>query len=367
MPLLTVLALLPLLWAGQAHGEFTSYHIAHPIAWMHQLPVGESPGWGSSSWMTLEVNEANVWGTPLQMTDKRTGDIYGYQADFEQTSAILNFGHALSDSWALGFEVPYANHNGGFLDDFIDQFHLFIQSDRFERNYHSKFSNKFYIKKNGEQLLTSQHAEGVGGFKTKLKYWFLQIKSKNPGVCDCGISATAQIKIPTQTSAHGLSSGTYDYTGMLNFGLPITSGIGFWLSAALTRVGENKALQDLPMRNWHQMYEATLNIGLYKSLSAILQVRYESPLLEAEHLEFKYKYNDERSRAMERVDSGWNSLVYWRGSESIGLKYQWGKGSFMDFLFVEDWGKGKYDSSGATTYINNAPDVEFITRLHFLF
>jgi hypothetical protein len=356
-----------LMRAELTHAEFTSYHIAHPLGWRHELPVGESPGWSESSWFNLEINEANVWGTPLKMTDKRNGNVYGYQADFEQTSVIANFGWAVTPKIAFGFEVPYANRGGGFLDDFIDQFHSFIQSDRFERNYNSKYGNKFSMTKNGVEQLSTQKAEGVGNFKMMLKYWFLQVKAKNPGVCDCGVSISGQVKFPTQTASHGLSSGTYDYTGMVNFGYPIFDSVGLWFSAALTRVGEDETLKGWPLRHWDQMYEATMNIGLYKALSAVLQVRYESPLMEAEHLEFKYQYHTPTGRAMERVDSGWNSLVYWRGSECVGLKLQWGKGSFADFLFVEDWGKGKYDSSGATTYINNAPDVEFISQLHFLF
>jgi len=353
--------------AVSVSGETISYRLAHPVGWMHLLPVGEAPGWSQSRWFNLEVAQANIWGIPFEMTDKRNGNVYFYQADYEQTSAIANFGWALGSQVAVAFEVPYANHNGGFLDDFIDQFHVLIQSDRFQRQMHPKFSNKLVIKKNGVDQLSSSHAEGVGSLKTKLKIWFWQIKSATPGACDCGAAASFHVKAPTQKAERGLSSGGIDYTGMLNIGFPLFEASGFWFTTAVTYLDGNKVFRDWPMRRWLQMYEASLTFGITQSWSFVLQGRYESPLFSKEHVEFTYNYDQPRNRDLERSNSGWNSLMYWRGSESFGFKYRWSDGDYANFLFVEDWGRGKYDSSGAVTYINNAPDVQFLTQWHFGF
>jgi hypothetical protein len=360
--------LLLLLFTLDTRAELISYHNANPVGWMHLLPVGETPGWSTPMWVNIELNQANIWSTPFTMTDKRNGDVYSYRADFEQSSAIADIGFAILPNLAFAVEVPYANRNGGFLDDFIDQFHIAIQTDRFERNDYPKYHNSYSITKNGQSILNSQHAEGVGGFKTKLKYWLWQKRAAKPGICDCGLALSAQVKFPVRGSYGGLSSGSYDYTGMINFGLPFWQNSGFWLSAAVTKLGNIPMFAGWPMRSWSQMYEAAVNLGLSENWGLLMQGRFESPLFRAEDLNFNYTYTDTRDRSMERINSSWNSLVYWRGSESIGFRYLLGKnGTQANFLFVEDWGLGKYDSTGGWTYINNAPDVEFITQWHFVF
>ena len=362
-------------WAGLllvvlpsfARAEITSYHNANPVGWMHMLPVGETPGWTSKTWFNLEINEANIWGTPLTMTDRRNGDTYTYRADFDQTSVIADIGFQLHPRLAFALEIPYANHNSGFLDDFIDQFHVFIQTTRFERNDYPKYQNHFTVTKNGQELLNSNHAEGVGGFKSKMKLWLKQWRGKSKGACECGLALSAQVKFPVQAAAGGLSSGSYDYTGLVHAGIPLWQESGFWFTGGLTRLGKNHLFEGWPMREWVQMYEGTLNLGLSKSWGLLLQMRYESPLFRKEDLDIVYTETDEHNRSIERVNSGWNSLVHWRGSESIGFRYQFANGSQINLLLIEDWGRGKYDSSGAFTYINNAPDVEFITQWHFVF
>lgn len=359
--------LLTLFFPLGTKAELLSFHNAHPIGWMYALPVGATPGWSTPTWFNLEFNQANIWNTPLTMTDRRNGDTYTYRADYEQSSAIADFGLQLLPRLALSFEVPYANHNGGFLDDFIDQFHLLIQTDRFERNNYPKYKNNIQFTKNGVDLYKTNHAEGVGGFKTKLKLWLLKWQSPTPGACDCGLAVSGHVKFPTQTSDHGLSSGSNDYTGMVHLGMPLGSSSGLWLTSAFTKLGHNRVFEGLPMRTWSQMYEASLNMGLDTNWGVIMQVRYESPLFNKDDLQIKYSYAEPHNQAIERVNSGWNSLVYWRGAESIGLRYRWGMGSQINFLFVEDWARGKYDSTGGFAYINNAPDVEFLTQWHFVF
>ncbi len=358
-----LIALLP----AFARAEFTSYHLANPVGWMHMLPVGESPGWEKTSWFNLEVSQANIWSTPITFTDRRNGDVYTFRADFEQTSAIAEIGFQLAPRVALAFEVPYANHNGGFLDDFIDQFHIFIQTDRFERNHYPKFQNLWTVTKNGNDLLAPGHSEGVGNLKTKLKLWLKQWRGKAPGVCECGLAVSVQVKFPMQAAAKGLSSGSHDYTGMIHFGFPFWQESGFWFSAAATKLGKNKLFAGWPMRDWSQMYEGTVNLGLTQHWGFLMQMRYESPLFRKEDLDILYSYSNDHDQTVERVNSSWNSLVHWRGSEAVGFRYRFANGSQANFLLVEDWGRGKYDSSGAWTYINNAPDVEFVTQWHFVF
>jgi hypothetical protein len=363
---LGLLALICLLGRSAA-ADFLSYRNANPVGWMHLLPVGETPGWGSRAWIDIEVQQANVWNMEFSMTDRRNGDVYTYKADFEQTSAIANIGFQLFPTLAFSVEVPYADRNGGFLDDFIDQFHQVIGSDRFLRNFGPKYGNAFVVQTNGEDRLPSTHGDGLGGFKLKLKWWFLQWHSPTPGACDCGLALSAQVKFPNGSKAHDLTSGSNDYSGLVHFGFPINSGSAFWATAGVTKMGRNDIFAGWPTRSWQQMYESVLDIGFTKVFGLILQARAESPLFDAAYLDFNYTTDDEDGRIEERMASGFNSLVRWRGSEAGGFRWRWGKGSQINLLIIEDWGLGTWDERSDKLYVNNAPDVAFITQWHFLF
>jgi hypothetical protein len=363
----TFLCLLAAVVTGSAHAHRTSFRNAHPIGWMHMLPVGETPGWSQPQWTNLELNHANIWNNKFDLTDRRTGDVYTYEADFEQSSSILETGWALSNRLAFALEVPYANRNGGFLDDFIDQFHVVIGSNRFLRHLSDEYDNTFSIKNNGEEQLTSQHGQGVGGLKTKLKLWLYQLKSPTPGVCDCGVSVSAQAKFPTQKAGNGLSSGHNDYSGLIHAGVPLWKYAGVWATAGWTKLGNNENLKGWPRREWLQMYELSLDLGLGPNFGVILQARTESPVLMKEHVDYNYTTDDHQGRTAERIASGWNSLVEWRGSQSLGFRWRWGQGSQINFMIVEDWGLGDKDERNDALYVNNAPDVAFISQWHFVF
>lgn len=360
---------LAFLLVGQsnAFASRASYRNAHPMAWMHLLPVGETPGWSSSSWLNLELNHSNVWNHTFSFTDRRTGDVYSYTADFEQSSAIAELGLQLLPRLAVSAEVPYANRNGGFLDDFIDQFHVAIGSNRFLRNYHRDFGNQFEVETNGRRALTTDRAEGVGNFKIKMKYWMLKWQGSSAGACDCGLAISGQVKFPAQKRSLGLSSGTNDYSALIHLGAPLWQNAGVWATAGVTKLGANETFAGWPRRDWQQMYEITFDLGIGKRFGLLIQGRAESPLLMREHLDYNYTTSDEDGKLAERVASGWNSLVHWRGSQSFGIRYRWGKGSQVNLLMVEDWGIGNNDRRSDVLYVNNAPDIAFITQWHFLF
>lgn len=367
MRLISMVALACAVFSLPVFASRTSYRNAHPLTWMHWLPVGEMPGWNGEAWVEFEVNHANIWNQSADFLDKRNGTLYTYKADFEQSSAILEMGYGLSSSLALSLELPYAYRNGGILDDFIDQFHQTIQSDRFFRHLNEDFNNSFVVQKDGIDQLATSKGQGVGGTKVKMKWWPVKWLSPTRGACDCGIALSGQVKLPLQDRQFGLSSGTNDYSGLLHVGVPLGKYSAAWTTAAVTKLGKNDTFKDWPRREWAQMYELSLDIGFSPSFGVLLQARTESPFLMKEHLEYQYTYDDEQLRTAERVASAWNALTAWRGSQSIGLRYRWGQGSQVNLLFVEDWGTGDRDSRGDFLYVNNAPDVAFINQWHFVF
>jgi hypothetical protein len=84
-------------------------------------------------------------------------------------------------------------------------------------------------------------------------------------------------------------------------------------------------------------------------------------------MDFNYTQTEDDSMKAERIASGWNSLTAWRGSQILGARYRWGMGNFINFMIVEDWGTGDRDSRADWLYVNNAPDVAFVSQWHFVF
>lgn len=350
-----------------AHAELTSWHNANPVGWMYALPVGEAPGWSAPTWFNMEIGQANIWNKQFDFTDRRTGDTYGYKADFEQSTVVIDTGFQLNSWLAFTLEIPYANRNGGFLDDFIDQFHSFARTDRFLREYSGKYGNDFVIERNGQSTITSDHGEGVANLKGKLKAWLLKWRSPTPGVCDCGLSVSFQAKVPTRSRMTGLTSGKTDFSTLVHLGAPIRTYSGVWFTGAVSQLGYNDTFKGWPQRQWQQMYELSLDVGFTAHWGAVLQARTESPLFEQKYLSYNYMYSDPEGQAAERIASGWNALTEWRGSETIGVRYLWGQGNRVNFLFMEDWGLGDRDHIGSWNYVNDAPDVAFITQWQFKF
>ncbi|MGE0525678.1 MAG: DUF3187 family protein [Bdellovibrionales bacterium] len=352
----------------QAKASRTSYRNAHPVGWMHLLPVGETPGWAASAWVNLELNHANIWNKEFSMLDRRNGSRYTYEADFEQSSAILEVGQALTPDVAFAVEVAYANRNGGFLDDFIDQFHTTINTERFLRHLNDDYGNTFRVQTNGEdRLATMSGQQGVGSVKAKLKWWLWKWQSPTAGVCDCGFAVSTQTKFPTRPRKSGLSSGTNDYSVLVHAGAPLWKYAGVWVTGAWTRLGANETFAGWPREEWQQMYELSLDLGLGPHLGILLQARTESPLFRRADLEFEHTEMGAAERASERVASGWNSLVEWRGSQAVALRWRWGRGSMINFMFIEDWGLGDMENRGDWLYVNNAPDVAFVSQWHLVF
>ena len=351
--------------AARAH--VTSFRNAHPVAWMHQAPVGETPGWTDRAWFNLELNQANVWNREADFLNLDTGRTQTLEADFEQSSAIADFGFSLAPRWAVAFEVPFANRNGGFMDAVIDQFHLLIGSTRFLRNRFGEFGNRMILEDEGVETLSTPRAAGVGSFKIKLKRWVWEWRGETPGACECGFAVSTQIKVPVGSSHDGLSSGGFDGSALAHLGVPIGRESGVWATAAYSRLGASALMKPWPRRRDQQMYEVAADLGLYKHFGLVLQVRTESPLVNAGQLQFLALNSENRAVKYERLSTAWNALVDWRSSQAFGVRWRWGGGQQINLLATEDFGTGNRDGLGNAFYSNNAPDFAFVTQAHFIF
>ena len=338
----------------------SSYRLQHPIGWMHALPVGETPGWSSKSWLQFSLAHGNIWNNEIAFRNINDGTLYKYHADFEQSNAILEFGWAHNDRVASSFEIPYALRAGGFLDRFIDDFHVAIGSDRFNRPNFPENQRILKIETDNQNSIDQPVASGFGNLKYKLKYWPWQWRGKK-GQCPCGFSLGTHFKIPIGPASKGLTSGNFDYSLLWHLGAPVGDASSIWLSSAVTFMGTNDNLRGWPMRRWHQMYEISFDIGLTERWGFLIQMRAESPLMNYQDVQIESAYSDPDQIAAERIASGWNSLVHWRGSQGLGWRWR-SKSGLKQFnaLIIEDWGLGAYDREDERLYVNNAPDVSFL-------
>lgn len=353
--------------ATHAFASVTSYHIAHPITWMHQLPVGETPGWRNNFWLNFEVNHANVWNHDLEMTNNNNGKNLKYSADFEQSAYILEVGGGLTSWLGFSLELPYTRRDGGFLDDFIDDFHTLIGSERFLRPENENYRSHFSIKTDDQEQLGQNSASGLSNMKTKWKLWLLKWDLGKANPCPCGLSLGYQTRFPLNERNDGLSSGGVDHTGAIYFGFPIGKTSAIWTTAAFTYAEKNKFLEEWPRRKWLQMYELSIDIGLIGGLGILLQGRVESPFMNKGHLAIIDSSPTPEEQAKNLISSGWNSLTLWRGTQAGGIRYQLQNGSRIHFLLIEDWWFGTPNQYDRKIYSTNAPDISAVLQVQLNF
>ena len=121
---LIAVAVMPLLatHAVQA-AEIRAFHNVNqlPFKQIFGLPsLDNSPLTEKGKWrLNLIGNISNTFDTALENQEKLVNDL-----ETSRGSLVASYG--LRDSWQLSVEMPYVSHDGGFLDDFIYNWHDFF-------------------------------------------------------------------------------------------------------------------------------------------------------------------------------------------------------------------------------------------------
>ncbi|MCM2282238.1 MAG: hypothetical protein NDI61_10365 [Bdellovibrionaceae bacterium] len=362
--LMTVLGVF--LTVSPAHALWSSPRPVHPIGWMHQLPVGEAPGWLSPHWTDVDFSWSNIWNTPLTVYNSQNGRELTYSADFEQRTTIIEKGFALNDWLALAVELAYAHRDGGVFDRLIDDFHVTIDSDRFRRYEFPNNLSRFQITTDGTDKLISNSASGLSSYKFKLKFWPARWTDTNWN-CPCGIGFSLQAKFPIGDPRRGLTSGDIDVSGLAHIGVPLGWDSAFLLTTGLTALGRNPTLDDWPRKRVQFMIDGLADLNLWGGFGLILQATSQSPLIDLTPLEIRDPDRSDPLYKEKRLSSGWNSLVLWRVYESIGFRYNFDGGARWTLTFTEDIGINDYDEVDDYVYVNGAPDFLLTTQLQIPF
>lgn len=303
----------------------------------------------------------------MELTNLSNGKTLFYEADFEQSSYIIDTGFQLNPDLAFGVELPYAERYGGELDHLIDETHQVIGTQRFLRFNFPEGRAIFRTGADGEPTVDEAGGRGLSNMTYKLKYWPIKWTTKSG--CPCGIGFSSLLKVPMKSPNKGWSSDSIDSSYFLHAGVPIGETGGLWASAGFSYLGENKFFKDWPRETYIQIYEAAMDIPLGGDVGLFLQYRLESPFFDKDKLAFNYPIREtsEQNRVLRRMSSGWNSLTQWRGYEAIGFRFLLGKDFRGTFLFSEDYNKGDADNNNDFGYVHNAPDVNFAIQLSFGF
>ena len=347
----------------------TSYKLAHPVTWRYFLPTGEQPGWSTPYWVNLETSVQNVWNKPLTMTNLANGETIDFFADYEQTHAVLELGGAISERLAFSVEVPYAYMGGGFLDQFIDWFHVVVGSSRYRRNIFPTNDYNYSVTTNAVEAMNDEPQRDVSNIKAKLKYWAWKWEGTTPGACSCGFAVAAHGTFATKDNSEGRSgtNGENSYSASWHLGIPMFDQSSIWISSAVTNVENDNVFPNWPRNKWYQMYEFSMDVGITDSIGFILQIRADSPILNENLVRYEDAATDAKEKLDNRRASGWNALVHWRGSQAFGFRFRHSDTSMTQLLLLEDWTWGRFDQTNDRIFVHNAPDVAFTLQTSFGF
>jgi hypothetical protein len=135
------------------------------------------------------------------------------KTDVETIRASLALSYAVRNNWQLGIEVPYVRHSGGFLDDFIYDWHDFFnmpQNDRTKDN--SDQIEISYFSTQGASFDLSESKDDLGDIRINSAY---TLPWKNRALI-----FSAELKFPTGDFDKLTGSGGLDISTGLTLNDP---------------------------------------------------------------------------------------------------------------------------------------------------
>jgi hypothetical protein len=112
----------------------------------------------------LIYNISNTYNTRTKVNEQIATDV-------ETSRASLVAYYALTDNWQFGVEVPYVEHDGGFLDDFIYDWHDFFRMPQNNRNKNNSDQIRIsYLNNEGASFDISESKSGLGDIRLNALY-----------------------------------------------------------------------------------------------------------------------------------------------------------------------------------------------------
>ncbi|MBW2466444.1 MAG: DUF3187 family protein [Deltaproteobacteria bacterium] len=137
--------------------------------------------------------------------------------DTETVRASLVLSYAVRNNWQLGVELPYVRHNGGFLDDFIYDWHDFFN---LPQNGRAKDSSDriqvAFLSSTGASFALNSSGGGLGDIRINSNYtlpWHNR-----------ALIISTELKLPTGEFAKLTGSGGLDFSMGLMLNDPLSLG-----------------------------------------------------------------------------------------------------------------------------------------------
>lgn len=125
--------------------------------------------------------------------------------DGETHRFMLIFRQGLGNGYEWGVELPYLSHNGGFMDDFIEDWHRTFGLPQGNRLNTPPNQINYRYARNGVELVNvSRSAKGVGDVR------LTAATQLSDGLRESTVALRGSLKIPTGDSADLLGSGSTD-------------------------------------------------------------------------------------------------------------------------------------------------------------
>jgi hypothetical protein len=167
-------------------------------------PLTEAGKWR----MNVITNFSNTYNISAKANDQIENDVETFRG-----SLIVSYG--LRENWQLSLEVPYIQHDGGFLDDFIYDWHDFFsmpQNGRTKDN--SDQLQVSYLSNSGSSFEMSDSGSGLGDIRINGAYtrpW------KNRALI-----FSTELKLPTGDYDKLTGSGGFDFSVGLTLNDPLS-------------------------------------------------------------------------------------------------------------------------------------------------
>jgi len=194
----------------------------------NQLPFHQI--FGLPSLDNSPLTEAGDWRSSVVATFSNTYEFDGYDEEISidgethRFSLLLNY--ALRDNLQVGFEIPHVKHSGGFLDDFIYEWHDFFGQPQNGRDKDESDEIFFeYKNKDGEEFGIDSTESGIGDVRLNVAYSRPLEKGRT-------LIYSAEVKLPTGDFDKLTGSGGTDVSvgvsdDQYNFAMALRAGMGW--------------------------------------------------------------------------------------------------------------------------------------------
>lgn len=171
----------------------------HPVIRLFGLPPAESGLVATGAWVHGSIDIAN------NSTDDLAGDS-SLMLDGETYVARLAIRHGFGGAWEIGLDLPYARHEGGILDDFIESYHDTFGFAQGNRKLIPSDRLRYALVRDGRTLFyLADPADGLGDLAVSLGR---QLYRAADGARAAAVRAA--VKGPTGDRDQLLGSGSTD-------------------------------------------------------------------------------------------------------------------------------------------------------------